>query len=174
MKQQKHIERIPDSVLEQLRSMISASIELIIPYAVPLTPSERMTIPKMGEKSLGFVEKSYDYADNNRNFVPPFLDLNLFRVDLADAHGMWGIQNLAKQLKEMLNDTVMAAGSEAYQASLVFYSTVKVAAAHDVPGARAVYEALKVRFPSSRRKKSHTETVTETETFTEEIKVSEK
>jgi hypothetical protein len=39
----------------------------------------------------------------------------------------------------------MLAGSEAYHAALTFYNAVKRAAADDVPGAKAVYEALKAR-----------------------------
>lgn len=52
----------------------------------------------------------------------------------------------------------MTAGSEAYQAALVFYKSVKMAAAQDVPGAKAVYEELKTRFPGGKRKTGETET----------------
>jgi hypothetical protein len=45
----------------------------------------------------------------------------------------------------------MTAGSEAYQAALVFYKSVKMAAAQDIPGAKAVYEELKTRFPQTGR-----------------------
>jgi hypothetical protein len=47
----------------------------------------------------------------------------------------------------------MAAGSEGYQAALVFYKSVKMAAAQDVPGAKAVYEELKTRFPQRGKRK---------------------
>jgi hypothetical protein len=30
---------------------------------------------KMGEKSLTFVEKAHDFATENPEFVPPFLDM---------------------------------------------------------------------------------------------------
>ncbi|GHU43561.1 hypothetical protein FACS1894190_14190 [Spirochaetia bacterium] len=66
----------------------------------------------------------------------------------------------------------MAAGSKAYQAALVFYSSVKVAAAQDVPGAKAVYDELKTRFPSGKRKPIKSESETVTETIKKEVKVS--
>jgi hypothetical protein len=50
----------------------------------------------------------------------------------------------------------MTAGSEAYQAALVFYKSVKKAAAQDVPGAKTVYEELKTRFPGGKRKTGET------------------
>jgi hypothetical protein len=46
----------------------------------------------------------------------------------------------------------MTAGSEAYQAAPVFYQSVKSAAAQDAPGAKAVYEELRTRFPGGKRK----------------------
>ena len=46
----------------------------------------------------------------------------------------------------------MVAGSEAYQAALMFYNAVKAAAAQDIPGAKEVYADLKARFPRVKRK----------------------
>jgi hypothetical protein len=63
----------------------------------------------------------------------------------------------------------MTAGSEAYQAALVFYKSVKMAAAQDIPGAKAVYEELKTRFPSGKRKNGETEAETVTETIKKEV-----
>jgi hypothetical protein len=48
--------------------------------------------------------------------------------------------------------TKKVAESEAYQAALVFYNSVKMAARRDIPGAKAVYEELKKRFPGPKRK----------------------
>jgi hypothetical protein len=45
----------------------------------------------------------------------------------------------------------MTAGSEAYQAALIFYNSAKVAASQGIQGAKAVYEQLKKRFPGTKR-----------------------
>jgi hypothetical protein len=55
--------------------------------------------------------------------------------------------NSVQQLEEAIDNTEMTAESEAYQAALVFYKSVKMAAAQDIPGAKAVYKELKTRFP---------------------------
>jgi hypothetical protein len=94
----------------------------------------------MGEKSIGFVKKAYDFARQNPNLVPPYLDINAFGTDFEDAHGLWTLVNSIRQLCENIDDTEMTAGSETYQAALVFYNSVKVAAAQDIPGAKAVYD----------------------------------
>jgi hypothetical protein len=124
------------------------------PYAVTLTPEERHEMLKMGQKSFTFVEKSYNYAIENPTFVPAYLDMQAFGIDFTDAHGLWTVRNDAQQVFEMLDDSAMSAGSESFQASLVFYNAVKAAAAQNVPGAKAIYDELKQRFPGRKRSKS--------------------
>jgi hypothetical protein len=108
----------------------------------------------MGEKTLAFVEKTYDYAQTNPNLIPPYVDMAAFGIDFNEAHGLWTIHNKSRQLEEGLGDTKMAAGSEAYQSALVVYHSVKMAAAQDIPGAKAVYEDLKTRFPQGGKRRA--------------------
>jgi hypothetical protein len=63
----------------------------------------------------------------------------------------WTLHNRIAQLEEGINDTQMTAGSEAYQAALIFYNSAKVAATQGIAGAKAVYEQLKKRFPGTKR-----------------------
>jgi hypothetical protein len=154
MKDNKHVQAIPQGVLTQAQTKINEAAALLAPYVVALTPAERHELPKMGEKTISFVEKAYDFAQQNPNLVPPYLDIAAFGVDFGDAHGLWTLVNSIRQLEENAGDTEMTAGSEAYQAALVFYKSVKMAAAQDIPGAKAVYEELKTRFPGGKRKSS--------------------
>jgi hypothetical protein len=147
-----HLEAIPVDVIAQVKSKLNEIRTVLNPYVVALTPAERRKLPKMGDKSLTFVEKSYAYALENPAFVPSYLDMQAFGVDFADAHGLWIVRNDAQQVYETLDDSVLSAGSESFQASLVFYNSVKVAAAQDVPGAKAIYEELKHRFPGHKHK----------------------
>jgi hypothetical protein len=147
---------IPENVLADVLNLLKNANHLILPYVTALTPTERRTLAKMGEKTLSFVEKAHEYAKLNPNFVPSYLNMADFDIDLADARNLWSTLLASQQLHENLDDTSMVAGSEAYQAALVFYSSVKEAAHHDVPSAKAIYEELKKRFPHGRRKKTDT------------------
>ena len=153
-----HANAIPAPVVEQLGSLLTQAIELIAPYAIALTPDERQSLPKMGEKTLSFVEKAHQFAQQSPTVRPPYLDMAEFDIDFSDAHGLWPLKNRVRQLGELLEDTTMIAGSEAYQAALVFYGAAKIAAAQDVQGAKAVYEDLRARFPGGRRKSADTTT----------------
>jgi hypothetical protein len=152
MKENKHTQTIPSTVLAQAQEKIDEAKALLTPYLLALTPAERRELPKMGEKTIGFVEKAYDFAQKNPSLLPPYLDLGAFGADFADAHGLWTLLNSVQQLEEGIDDTEMIAGSEAYQAALVFYHAVKLAAEQDIPGAKAVYEELRPRFPGVKRR----------------------
>jgi hypothetical protein len=157
MKDNRHVQAIPQDVLAQAWTKINEVKTLLAPYIIALTPSERHELPKMGEKTVSFVEKAYDFAQQNPNLVPLYLDMTAFSTDFEDAHGLWNLVNSIRQLEENTSDTEMTAGSEAYQAALVFYKSVKMAAAQDIPGAKAVYEELKPRFPGGKHKTEETE-----------------
>jgi hypothetical protein len=154
MKENQHLQAIPSTVLTQAQTKLDEARALLAPYMLALTPAERRELPKMGEKTIAFVEKAYDFARQNPNLVPPYLEVDAFGIDFSDAHGLWTLLNTVQQFEQSIDDTEMIAGSEAYQAALVFYKSVKMAAAQDVPGAKAVYEELKTRFPRTGRRRS--------------------
>ncbi|MDR0728993.1 MAG: hypothetical protein LBF19_02560 [Prevotellaceae bacterium] len=151
MENNRHVLPIPADVLAEVRTHIAAAMTALRPYVLPLTPTERHDIPKMGDKTLSFVEKSYEFAEANPSLRPSFIDMTTFQVDMQDATGLRVVGNAALQLYESISDTEMLSGSEAYQTSLGFYNNVKLLAAQDVPGAKAVYEELKKRFHRPKR-----------------------
>jgi len=125
--------------LDQARAML--------PFLINLTPDERQTIPKMGDKTFPFVDKTLEYAALNANLIPPYLDVAELRRDFDLAKQLSQIQNAIAQFHEAVSDTALALGSEAYTASLAFYNSVKTATKSNVPGTNSIYEDLKKRFP---------------------------
>jgi hypothetical protein len=152
MKDNNHLRAIPQEVMDQLKTKTREIVVILEPYAIALTPEERRELPKMGEKTVSFVQKSYELAGANPDLCPAFLDMAEFGVDLADATGLLVVDNTTRQALETVSDIQLLAGSEAYQASLSFYNYVKLLAAQDVPNAKAIYEELKQRFPRTRHK----------------------
>jgi hypothetical protein len=124
-----------------------AEVRAMLPFLVNLTPDERQTIPKMGVKTMPFVDKTLDYAAVNPHLVPPYFNAAELLRDVTLAKQLLQIQNIIAQLYESVSDTSLAVGSEAYTASLTFYNTVKSATKSNVPGTDTIYEDLKKRFP---------------------------
>ncbi|MDR0371345.1 MAG: hypothetical protein LBH80_05780 [Prevotellaceae bacterium] len=148
----KHSKSVPADVVAQILDLVKQASDLLLPYVTPLTPDQRKKLPKMGDKTFSFVEKSHEFAVQNPNLRPPFLDMAAFDADFADTHHLLVLNNATLQLHELTDDTAMVAGSESYQTSLVFYNSVKMAVRQDIPGAKAVYEELRKRFANVRRK----------------------
>ncbi|MDR1335310.1 MAG: hypothetical protein LBK22_00590 [Tannerella sp.] len=148
----KHVIPIPPEVLSAAQDHIDVANSLLAPYLMSLTPEERRDMLKMGNKTLSFVEKAQAYAHQYPQLCPSYLNLTGFDTDMTDATGLRRVHITAKQLSDNIDDTVMIAGSEAFQTALIFYNAVKAAAAQDIPGAKEVYADLKTRFPRVKRK----------------------
>lgn len=119
-----------------------------------LTPADRHELPKMGEKSVSFVMRTHEHMHKNAALVPSYVDVSLLDVDLETVNMMRDYEQLLLPVLTAIQDTMMLAGSEAYQAALLFYRAVKGAAQARVPGAEAIYNDLSTRFPATRRAKS--------------------
>jgi hypothetical protein len=122
-------------------------ITALLPFLVNLTAEERSTLPKMGDNTEPFVNKALTYAENNPTLVPPYVNVPELRKDFNLASQLTLIRQQAMQLAEALDDTEMALGSESYVTALAFYNSVKQAAKMNVPGAEAIYDDLRTRFP---------------------------
>jgi hypothetical protein len=62
MKDNQHTQAIPSAVLDQALTKIQEIQPLFAPYMLALPPEERRELPKMGAKTINFMEKSYDFA----------------------------------------------------------------------------------------------------------------
>jgi hypothetical protein len=149
----KHREKTPAEVLQRLQDLLNEANALFSEYALPLTSDERQELFKMGDKSVSFVEKAFDYAKHYPQLCPSYLNMSDFDIDITDALGLRVLNISARQFADNIEDTAMVAGSEALQAALIFYNAAKTAADQNIPGAKEVYDDLKARFPSSKRKK---------------------
>lgn len=142
-----HNQSIPQEILDQARIKIEEAIGLIKPYSVVLTADERASVLKVGDKAFTCVNKAFGYTKTNPEFVPSYLNVADFEIDIKDADGHPSLVSLINQLYNYFDDTKLAARSEAYSASLYYYGNVQQAASVNLPGAKAIYDDLKQYFP---------------------------
>lgn len=142
--------KVSISINEEAQTAIAAALATIeenLPTLINLTKDERQILFKMGDKSLSFVTKALEYAKQNPQVVPPFVDVNEFEIDLNAVTNLKKVLIPLQQLVEKLDDTVMLSGSEAFTAARIFYHSVDSAAKVGEPGMKTIYDDLKVRFP---------------------------
>ena len=142
--------RISIIISEEALANINKAIATInenLPDLINLSAVDRHKLPKMGDKTLAFVNKAFEYANQNPKVVPSFLDLSEFGKDTTAVTNLKKVLIPLEQLSEKLSDTNLLAGSEAYRTALVFYNAVKGAAKAGEPGMKNIYDDLQSRFP---------------------------
>lgn len=141
---------------DAIQQAIATLNNTLLPRLITLTKEERTELPKMGDKTLAFAIKANEYAGQNEILIPPYISVEEFTSDLNATSRLREYAQQLAPLMEALDDSIMAAGSEAYQAALLFYSMIKTAAENNVPGAKAIADDLSQRFSRGTRKKTDT------------------
>ena len=147
---------VSDTDLADIKAAIRVLQTKLLPHLITLTAQERQELPKMGDKTVAFVQKSLEGAQKNKDITPAFLDVAAL---LADIQAVQVIRDLAQDLvplTDALIDTMTLSGSEANQGGLVFYNAAKAAAKVKVPNAQAIYDDLSARFPGANPKRQGT------------------
>jgi len=145
---------LDDATLTEVKAAIGVLRTKLVPALKTLSDQDRRELPKLGDKTTEFVRKAYDYTSIHPDLVPGYLDRAAFKTDL-DALGL--LQSLERELAPVNNavaDSGLLAGSEAYQAALLFYNNVKVAKKVNLGSAATVYEDLSTRFPGAPTKRT--------------------
>ncbi|MBX9253845.1 hypothetical protein H1Q63_07760 [Desmonostoc muscorum CCALA 125] len=109
-----------DAVLQAI-----STIKEKLPFLVDLSPDDRMALPKMGDKSRAFVSIALEVAAQNPEFLPRSFDLDEMRKDVQLFEALYPVLLSLTQLQELVDDTSLAVGSEAYAAALQVYNYAK-------------------------------------------------
>jgi hypothetical protein len=110
------------------REAIAQSVNDIkkrLPFLIDLVGDERNNLAKMGDKSRAFVSKALEVASQNSDFLPRSFDVEEMRKDLVLYEDLSGLMMTLAQLQDMLDDTCLMVGSEAYTAALTVYNYAK-------------------------------------------------
>lgn len=129
------------------------TIESKLPFLIGLTIEQRKSLLKLGDKSIPFVEKVLQYAESNPDLVPPYTDLQELQRDIELTKKLNVILRPLSKITEKVDDSIMAAGSDAFQAALTFYNSARGAADAGVKGSKNIYEDLKERYKTVRGQK---------------------
>lgn len=123
-----------------------------LPQLISLSPEERHALPKMGNKTVAFVNKALEYGKQNPKVLPAFLDMEEFAKDAEAVNILFKVIAPLTKLQEELDDTILLAGSEAYAAALVVYKALKAANGAGQTGLKNICEDLSARFIGSAAK----------------------
>ena len=133
-------------------------MNILGPYLIVLSPSEKQTLSTIGEGSLKFIEMSYKIAVDNPRLLPSFMETSVFGEKFSVVRELLKFAAKLNQLKENIRDTEIAADNCGLETAFAFYNMMKIAARRDIPGARVIFEELKPAFNSRKRMVRKTKT----------------
>ena len=149
----KVIGKIPREKLKYALQKLDEIVKLLEPYLLMLTPGEREALVKIGEESFRFLELSHEIAVNYPDLFPTFMQTAVFKEEFSTVNELWSFVNKINNLKDRINDMKMMAGNHALEFAITFYHTVKLAARHDIPGTKMIFDELKPKFPANKKKR---------------------
>ncbi|MGI8468092.1 MAG: hypothetical protein ACR2N3_06525 [Pyrinomonadaceae bacterium] len=123
------------------------------PILIALDAEDKRMLDKLGEKSISYVNKIVQYAANNPEFLPAYIDAAEFKKDYEAFTVLNGFLRPLAQIVKNLDDTATLRGSEAVSASNTYYSSVKQGVKMDVPNAKAIYDDLSRRYEAQKARR---------------------
>ena len=96
--------------------------------------------------------KTLEYTKSDSQFLPVYVEQEQLEVDVNSVEVMNSFYRPLSQIMSGLNDSLLLAGSEALQAALGYYQSVKQAAKMNIPDAKVIYEDLSQRFDGRGKK----------------------
>lgn len=138
---------IPDDDMQAILAAIATIEEKLLPHLVDLHPEDRRALPKMGPKTVDFVSATLDHINADASFKPVFVDVDEFTRDLAAVGALRKLQQPISKIADMIEDSLLLSGSEAYTAALACYQGIKAAAKLNMPGAMVAASDLAGRYP---------------------------
>ncbi|XOV93715.1 MAG: hypothetical protein ACFHWX_03190 [Bacteroidota bacterium] len=145
---------IPKQDIAAINDAIKVLEDKLSPHLKTLTTDDRRKLPKMGASNQPFVRKTLEYTKSDGQFLPVYVDQEQLEVDVNSVEVMNTFYRPLNQIISALNDSLLLAGSEALQASLGYYQSVKQAAKMNVPEAKVIYEDLSKRFEGRGKRNS--------------------
>jgi hypothetical protein len=122
--------RISSTLSQADRQAVLAAVNTIrekLPFLIDLSPEERRSLLRMGDKSRGFVAQALEVATLNPDILPRSFDVDEMRKDVELLAALSPVMASLSQLSELVEDTHMAVGSEAYASALLVYQYARAA-----------------------------------------------
>ena len=123
----------------------------LLPFRVNFTADERRSVPGIGVTREGMIPAFTQEMAAHPELVPSYVDTVDMAKDIALRAALLELVAHANELRESLEDTAQAAGSDILLAFLAFYNNVQQAAKRGVPGVDAILSNLQQFIPRGRR-----------------------
>lgn len=103
-----------------------ATIRSKLPFLISLSDDERRSLPKMGDKSVAFMQKGYEFAQQNTDKLGADFGMADYTQDYNLEAQLREVEAALGQLSEEIGDTMIALRSDLMVRSNFVYALMKV------------------------------------------------
>jgi len=150
---------VPQATIDQLNEELNQIKTLLDDYSQHLRALDRRRLNGVGVRKLGFIERAYEIALENSEFLPHYLTIERFGEDIQYFMDFRSLVDITSQIREKLWNITIQSSDIAYTDALEFYASVREAAKRRVDAAETIFNELSAFF---RRNRTETEEPTET------------
>ncbi len=129
------------------------SIHSKMPFLISLSAQDRVSILKLGDGMRPVVEISANVITEHPEIMPGTFNCEDFKKDFNLMKALEPLSQKLQLLKQAVDDTILAAGSDSLSQALEVYSEVKNHK-DKIPGLNAIYNEMKAYFSRKRNKNS--------------------
>jgi len=136
-------------------SVISKLDEILalLPFLITLSKQERHDAHKMGPKSVEYANLGYTGAATFPTEMRAGFDVAGFKKDVVLSSSLLDIQVKINMVNEMVNDTLMAVGSDAMASADEVYGQLKKSARKGDAAAKSLVDKMALRYKEQGKKK---------------------
>jgi hypothetical protein len=142
---------MPQGTINHLNAMLNDMMSILDNYSQHLRARDRMRLNGVGIRKLGFIERTYDIALENPEFLPHYLTIERFGEDIDYFLAFRSLVDLTTQIREKLWNITIQSADIAYTDALEFYASVREAAKRRVDAAETIFSELSPFFKRTRR-----------------------
>jgi len=126
-----------------------------------LTGTDRRRLVGAGVRNNGFIDKAFDIARDNPQFMPPHFDVNALIQNMEDLENLRQLLWTLQQFVQAVSNALLVHSDSCYRDALRIYASLQEQTRNRVEGAEPLFRALQTFF--SRRRKPANEEPTEME-----------
>jgi hypothetical protein len=141
---------VPQTTIDHLNTMLNDLKAILDDYSQHLRALDRKRLNGVGVRKLGFIERAYEIALENAEFLPHYLTIERFGTDIQYFMDFRSLTDLTAQIREKLWNITIQSSDIAYTDALEFYASVREAAKRRVDAAETIFTELSTFFRRNR------------------------
>jgi len=116
-----------------------------------LTPADRRRLVGVGVRNNGFIDKAFDIALDNPQFMPAHFDVTTLNWNMRELEDFRQLMLVLQQFTQLASNAFLIQADSCYRDALRIYSSLQEQARNRVPNAEPLFRALKTFFSKTRR-----------------------